>query len=272
MSTLLEGYEVEGQLGKGLYLVRKGQQRFTVKTFTGEPPSSMTKAMKLLGPWVAEVRDVGMLDTRHALVSEFVDGMPLGRLISQSEGGRVSQSLALYISFQVARALTAAHELEEGAVLHGAIDLTHVLLGRDGSVKVCNFGGGAVRDQRLRAQAGFVAPEVLGGNAFDVLGDVYACGSLAYFLLTGKTPGEAALTRGGGSVPAPSVLNPGLSDALDEAVLSMVAADPAERAFSARVLTAAIDKYAEELELELDPMELSERVADLVEPRLAKAA
>ena len=268
MSNVREGYEVESQLKKGLYVARRGKSRFTVKTFEGVPPAAVTAALKLRGPWVAEVREIGMLDTRHAVVREFVDGQPLSELVAVN-GPRLSQPLALHVAFQVARALTAAHELDDGALLHGALDLTHVLCGKDGAVKVCNFGGGSTRDGRLRAHPGFVPPEVLGGEVADLLTDVYACGALAYLLLTGKTPAEAALTNGG-IVPAPSKLNPGLGDGLDAALLEMTAADPAERAFSVRSLTAAIDEYAEELDLELDGAELARLMASA--PGLAKAA
>lgn len=258
MSNVLEGYEVESQVKKGLYVARRGSSRFAVKTFEAEPPATMKAALKLSGPWVAEVREVGMLDTRHALVREWVDGMPLSELVA-ANGPRLTQTLALQIAFQVARALTAAHELEDGAVIHGALDLTHVLCGKDGAVKVCNFGGGTVRDGRLRAHPGFVPPEVMGGEVADMLTDVYACGALAYLLLTGRTPGEASLTNGG-TVPAPSKLNPGLGDGLDAALLEMVAGDAAERSISTRILTAAIDRYAEELDLELDGAELAAMV------------
>ena len=108
-----------------------------------------------------------MLDTRHAVVREWVEGVPLSELVAEN-GPRLTQTLALHIAFQVARALTAAHELEDGAVTHGALDLTHVICGKDGSVKVCNFGGGTVRDGRLRAHPAFVPPEVMGGEVADV--------------------------------------------------------------------------------------------------------
>lgn len=270
MSTPLSGYEIVTQLANRLYLARRGNQRVVLKTFEAEPPAALTAALKLKGPWVAEVREVGLLDTRHALVREWVDGEPLSALVAaSSDGPRLPQPVALHLAFQVARALTAAHELDEGVLVHGALDLTHVLCGKDGAVKVCNFGGGAMRQGRLRAQPGFVAPEVLGGGVADVLSDVYACGALAYLMLTGRTPAEAALSRGGG-VPAPSKLNPALGDGLDSALLEMLAADPAERSFSVRTLSAAIDAYAEELELELDAGELMALVSTM--PGLARAA
>jgi serine/threonine protein kinase len=271
MSTPLEGYEVETQLAKGLYVARRGPERFVVKTFEAEPPPGMLAALRLKGPWVAEVRDVGLIDTRQALVSEWVDGLPLSELVAAApDGPRLSLPLALYVSFQVARALTAAHELEGGALIHGALDLTHVLCARGGAVKVCNFGRDARRDGRLRPQAGFVAPEVLGGGAPDVLSDVYACGALAYLVVTGKTPSEAALLFGG-NVPPPSRLSPGIDAGLDATLLEMVAVDPGERAFSVRALSAAIDRYAEGLELELDGTELDEMLREVL-PAPARAA
>jgi serine/threonine-protein kinase len=267
MSTVLDGYELETQLGKGLYVARRGPERFVVKTFEAEPPPSMAAAMKLKGPWVAEVRDVGLLHTRHALVSDWVDGVSLSQLVAAApDGPRLAVAEGLYVASWVARALTAAHELEGGALIHGALDLTHVLCGRDGTVKVCNFGRELKREGRLRAHPAFVAPEVLAGGTLDVLSDVYACGALAHLLLTGTTPLEVALAHGGRPPPS-SKLNPGIDAALRE----MLAIDPGERAFSVRPFAAAIDRCAHELRLELTGALIAQRVASVL-PWLARAA
>ena len=79
---------------------------------------------------------------------------------------------------------------------------------------------------------------------------------------------EAALVHAN-EPPRPSRLQPGLDDCLDDALLEAVAADPADRAFSTRALSAAIDTYAERMGFELD----GGRLADLVTSRArARAA
>jgi hypothetical protein len=263
----LFGYRVERQLAPRIYLGSHGAERVVLKTLRGEGPASIERTLKLDGPWVARVRKLGLFDSRPALVIDWVDGVPLSLLVME----RIAQPLALHIAFNVARAVSVAHELDDGALLHGALDLTHVLCGRDGAVKVCSFGGGTMRDGRMRAQRGFVAPEVFAGEPPDILTDVYACGALAYLLLTGRTPAEAALTSPGGAPPAPSRLHPGLDESLDAPLLEAVAFDPADRAFSTRALTHAIDRYTEELDVVLDPAELAAAV-EKASPVMRRAA
>ncbi len=259
------GYDFVTSLSKRLYRVKRGDEHFLLKTYEAPPPEAVQRAAKLEGPWVAELREVGLFDSRHALVSEWVEGADLSALLGRE---LLPQPIALHVAFQVARALSAAHELEDGALLHGALDCSHVLCREDGAVKVCNFGGGARRDGLLRAHRGFVAPEALAGGEADVLSDVYACGALAYLLLTGKTPAEAALTNRG-EVPAPSRLQPGLDEPLDATLLELVAADPGERAISLRGLTGAIDRYTESMDLELGPEPLAELMASAARARAA---
>ncbi|MBL8955018.1 MAG: protein kinase [Myxococcaceae bacterium] len=265
MTALLLGYDFVTAVSKRLYKVRRGNEHFLLKTYEAQPPEAIARASKLQGPWVAELRDIGLFDTRHAVVSEWVEGIELSGLLGQ---GALPQPVALHIAFEVARALTAAHELDDGAMVHGALDPSHVLLRQDGAVKVCNFGGGVRRDGLLRAHRGFVAPEVLAGGEADVLSDVYACGALVYLLLTGKTPAEAALSNRG-VVPPPSRLQPGLDDSLDATLLELIASDPAERAISVRGLTGAIDTYTEDMELELGPEPLAELMASMARARAA---
>jgi len=265
MTAPLLGYEFVASMSKRLYRVKRGDQHFLLKTYEAAPPAAVVRSMKLQGPWVAEVREIGLFDSRHAVVSEWVEGTELSSLLG---AGALPPLAALHTAFQVARALSTAHELEDGALLHGALDCSHVLCRDDGAVKVCNFGGGARRDGLLRAHRGFVAPEVLAGGEADVLTDVYACGALAYLLMTGKTPAEAALSNRG-VVPPPSRLHPGVDEALDAPLLELVAADPAERAISVRSLTGAIDRYAEQMDLELGPEPLAELIASAARARAA---
>jgi serine/threonine protein kinase len=261
-STPIAPCELECEVSRGptatVHLARRGERRVALKAFDpSQAQPGIEAALRLAGPWVAGICDVGLFGDRLAVVSEWVDGVPLSRLVAgAARHGRLPQEAALHLGFQVCRALTAAHELADGALVHGALDLSHVLCGRDGAVKVCGFGGPVSRAGRLRAHRGFAAPEVLGGDGADVLSDVWAAGALVYFLLTGSTPSEAAL-GGDGAVPVPSALNPGLDDGLDTPLLAALCEDPCDRAHSARLLSAAIDRYAESLELELDPSALA---------------
>ncbi len=241
-----------------------------VYDYTGAPSAvlpALERARRLSGPFVATILDAGKLDGRAAVVSEWVDGVSLRQLLQVlGPNGRLPLSVALRISSQVARALAAAHELEGGALIHGALDPSHVLCGADGSVKVCGFGGPVARGVHYRADRSYVAPEVRRGDGADVLSDVFAVGTLTYVLVTGLTPLQAAIRMPLSSTqvaPLPSRVNPGVDPSLDEVLLDAIDRDSANRPHSMRRFSNRIDRCFVELDLEQSPAELAALVQRL---------
>lgn len=151
---------------------------------------------------VVDVLDFGA-DEDGALyyVMEALDGRSLGALIRDE--GALTVPRALDLLEQISRALAAAHAR---GVVHRDVKPDNVFLVRrdDGSelAKVIDFGishvpraRGSARITRVGAIIGtpeYMAPEQAAGEEIDSRADVYAAGVLAFEMLTGELPIEAA--------------------------------------------------------------------------------
>lgn len=163
------------------------------------------------------------------IVMEFVDGHTLRELLN--EQGRLDPIEAARITEGVLDALAYSHEM---GMVHRDIKPANVMVARDGSVKVMDFGiARAVADTQatmtqtssVMGTAQYISPEQAEGLTVDSRSDLYSTGCLLFELLTGRTPfvGEpVALTYQHVTKPPPraSSLNPGVPEDL-EAVIAL---------------------------------------------------
>ena len=151
---------------------------------------------------VVDVLDFGTSDDGSLYyVMEALEGRTLGAAIRDE--GPLQVGRALDLLEQICRALAAAHAR---GVVHRDVKPDNILLVRreDGSeqAKVIDFGishvppsEGAARITRAGAIIGtpeYMAPEQAAGEPVDERSDVYAVGVLAFEMLTGALPIEAA--------------------------------------------------------------------------------
>ena len=142
-------------------------------------------------PNIVEIYDFGELpDGRLFICMELLDGKDLVPA-SETEARPPAEVLAIFR--QLCKALGAAHK---AGIVHRDIKPENIILvrkgGRDGVVKVVDFGISAVLGQERRGKiAGtphYMAPEQIRGHAFDGRLDMYAAGCVAFELLTGNPP------------------------------------------------------------------------------------
>ncbi|MBV8880848.1 MAG: serine/threonine protein kinase [Planctomycetaceae bacterium] len=124
-------------------------------------------------------------------IMDFVDGGNLSELLRRD--GRLPVGRAVFIAREVARGLAALHA--EG-IIHRDVKPANILLGRDGSIRVTDFGiaWDASDLQRLTATGdllgtiGFAAPEQLRQSTVDARADLYSLGATLHFMLSGVRP------------------------------------------------------------------------------------
>ncbi|WP_123977639.1 protein kinase domain-containing protein [Streptomyces sp. Ag109_O5-1] len=130
------------------------------------------------------------------LAMELLDGNPLADLIDEEPQLPVSWVAAT--GAQIAAGLAAAHT---AGVVHRDLKPANVMLTRDGTVKVLDFGMGSVVDDpdqtRLTSTgvsvgtARYMAPEQFRAERVSAAADLYALGCILYELLIGRPPFSA---------------------------------------------------------------------------------
>ncbi|MBY0525483.1 MAG: serine/threonine protein kinase [Gemmataceae bacterium] len=151
---------------------------------------------QLAHPHIVRILDFEDDPVSPYLVLECVEGPSLNDLIQQS--GRLSLERACQVVMQVADALGALWQI--GAV-HRDVKPGNILLTRDGSAKLADFGQAVfVEEQEIAADeaaprdelsgtAAYLAPEqFLAPSSVDHRSDIYALGGTFYHAVTGQLP------------------------------------------------------------------------------------
>jgi serine/threonine-protein kinase len=154
-------------------------------------------------PNVVPIHDVGEDPPYCYLAMELMDGSLADRLEGGLEDTRARQVAGWILD--AAHGLARAHA--EG-ILHRDIKPHNLLMGRDGRVRVGDFGLARLEgDETLTASRQIVgtlryaAPEQIRGDVATPRGDVYALGATLYHLAVGAPP-TAAVGRERGSAAA----------------------------------------------------------------------
>jgi serine/threonine protein kinase len=174
-------------------------------------------AARLGHPNIVRVYDVGEAEGRPYIAMEHVDGETLADLLARR--GKLSAAEAEDLGAQAARALAAAHA---AGLVHRDVKPHNLLLGRDGVLKLGDFGiAFGLEGTRLTmagtvlGTAAYLAPEQARGEHVTAAVDVYALGLVLVEMLTGRPDRSSRLDR----VPPE----------LAATVRQCLAADPAER-------------------------------------------
>jgi serine/threonine-protein kinase len=149
-------------------------------------------AAKLEHPHVVQIHDAAIEDNTPYIVMQYVDGRSLQETLEQRK--RLTPIEALGVTRRVALALAAAHKL---GVIHRDIKPANILLTKDGSVKVVDFGlarSVGPQDSQLTTKdvivgtPPFMSPEQARGETLDGRSDLYSLGATLYCMLTGEPP------------------------------------------------------------------------------------
>ncbi len=206
-------------------------------------------ARSLSHPAVVRVFDLHEDDGRPAFSMELLEGETLAERLA----ARPSTGLPLDEVERIGQALCdALGEAHRAGIVHRDVKPQNVFLGRDGAVKLLDFGLSRVAGQaRLTAQSvvmgtpGYVAPEILEGQPSDGRADLWALGATLYEMCTGKRafPGRdpfKALASQKGPPPSARELRPEVPESLDRALRRALDPDPGKRFLDAGQLSRAL--------------------------------
>ena len=194
-------------------------------------------AARLSHPNIVAVYDWGSDDEQtYYMVMEYVPGTDLRDLLVGR--GNLQAAQAAEIMASVCEALAAAHV---HGVVHRDVKPENVLIARDGTVKVADFGIAAVADYERSAPGGtitgtlrYLSPEQARGEEAIPASDVWSAGAVLAELLTGKPPSQGSgsdllRSRAEDAPTKPSLIDPTVPAEMDDIVLRACAVDPAHR-------------------------------------------
>jgi serine/threonine protein kinase len=201
-------------------------------------------------PNIVSVYDVGHSDGMEYIVMELVDGITLKQYMQKK--GALSWKESLHFSTQIAKALAHAHER---GIIHRDIKPQNIMLLKDGTIKVADFGISELQnnltgssDQAV-GSVHYMAPEQAKGAVADARSDIYSLGIVMYEMLTGQlpytgdTPEEIAIKHINGNPEKPCDINPGIPERLEEIVLKAMSSDLQTRYQSASEMLGDLEDF-----------------------------
>ena len=195
-------------------------------------------AARLSHPNIVATYDSGSDGGTQFIVMEFIEGRTLAEFLGT--GKQLTAAHATQIAEEVCHALTAAHAQ---GVIHRDIKPGNIMVTRDGSVKVMDFGIArmvsgpetAPQTSVVMGTATYISPEQAKGLPVDARSDLYSLGAVLYEMLAGRPPfvGESSVAVAYKQVneapQPPSLHNADVPPALDAVVMRALAKNPANR-------------------------------------------
>ena len=261
IGTLLRNrYRIDAKLGEGgmgvVYRAHDSllQRPVAIKTLSpalfGEEGArrlirEAQSAAKLNHSHIVSIFDAVEEGGQFAIVMELVEGQTLRELLP------VPVSRLVEITLQVLEGLEYAHAQ---GVVHRDIKPENIIVTKDGTAKLMDFGLARSEGRSRLTQAGMVvgtvaymAPEQALQGTADAKSDLYALGCVLYEGITSHPPFEAddpiAVITQHINVPpvAPRFHTPDIPRVLEAVILKLLAKDPEKRYRSARDLAAALE-------------------------------
>ena len=207
---------------------------------------------QLSHPNIVSVYDVSRGGDMEYIVMELIDGITLKQYMEKR--GQLNWRESLHFITQIMRGLSHAHSR---GIIHRDIKPQNIMVLRDGSVKVADFGIACLADS-----AQTLTQEALGsvqarGDRPDARSDIYSSGVVLYEMLTGRLPfeGESAVSvaiQHLSSIPlAPREINPDIPEQLELICMKAMAPDLEHRYQSADAMIADLEAFRKNPEVEM---------------------
>ncbi len=194
---------------------------------------------RLKHPSIVEIYDFSGDDARESfIVTEFVAGRTLR--VFGDEVGFALPEIAVLLAAQLAAALAHAHE---AGIVHRDLKPENVMVRSDGVLKLMDFGIARMMegDERMTMTGALVgsplhmAPEIIEGREAGEPADVFALGTILYWMVTGRMAFAGNNTTQTlrqileGQYEDPRVACPACSDDIAGVIARCLQRDPAER-------------------------------------------
>lgn len=213
---------------------------------------------QLSHPNIVSVYDVSRGGDMEYIVMELIDGITLKQYMEKRD--QLNWRESLHFITQIMRGLSHAHSR---GIIHRDIKPQNIMVLRDGSVKVADFGIACLADsaqtltQEALGSVHYISPEQARGDRPDARSDIYSSGVVLYEMLTGRLPfeGESAVSvaiQHLSSIPlAPREINPDIPEQLELICMKAMAPDLEHRYQSADAMIADLEAFRKNPEVEM---------------------
>ena len=228
---------------------------------------------QLSHPNIVSVYDVSRGGDTEYIVMELIDGITLKQYMEKR--GQLNWRESLHFITQIMRGLSHAHSR---GIVHRDIKPQNVMVLRDGSVKVADFGIACLENsaqtltQEALGSVHYISPEQARGERTDARSDIYSSGVVMYEMLTGRLPfeGDSAVSvaiQHLSSVPlAPRELNAEIPQQLELICMKAMTPDLSRRYASADAMIADLEDFRKNPNINLDFTMMDLRPEEPAEP------
>jgi eukaryotic-like serine/threonine-protein kinase len=196
---------------------------------------------------IVAVHEFGEADGVYWLLMDLVQGVDLRSVLAAQRANRgwLPLPVTVEVVYRVLHGLHYAHGRRDQdgqrlGIVHRDLTPGNVLLGRDGQVRVSDFGLARIRTKIAETQAGitrgtahYMSPEQAQGRAIDHRSDQFAVGVLLYLLVSAALPfpgtKDASVMRSIVRGTYPPVRASGVPDSIVAVIERMLAPLPADR-------------------------------------------
>lgn len=258
-------YQIVNELGKGsmgvVYLAHDPhidrkvalkvlrQDRLGDETFVQRFLKEAKAIGRLSHPCIVTVYDVGQDHGTVYIAMEFLEGIPLHRLM---ESRTLNPQEIIRLGIQVAESLDYA---QQRGIVHRDIKPSNILVDANGQTKITDFGIAHIEDpaSSVQTQAGeilgtpaYMSPEQVLGQPVDGRSDLFSLGIILYELSTGRKPfgGEnlAAIFHSitQDAPPPAGKINPAIGQRFSQIIMKCLNKKPEDRFGTGGALAGAL--------------------------------
>ena len=212
-------------------------------------------------PNIVAVYDVSHSDDLDYIVMELIDGITLKQYM-QKKGVPLNWREAQHFITQIMRGLSHAHSR---GIIHRDIKPHNIMVLRDGSVKVADFGIARLTSanqssltQEALGSVHYISPEQARGSHIDARSDIYSAGVVLYEMTTGRLPfeGESPVSvaiQHINSIPlSPRDINPDIPEAMQAITMKAMCPDPNQRYLSADDMLTDLEEFRKNPNINFD--------------------
>jgi eukaryotic-like serine/threonine-protein kinase len=239
------------ELGRRVALKLLNERHAADEQFVERFRREAQSAAGLNHPNIVSIFDRGRAEGTYYIAMEYLDGRTLKELLVRN--GPTPIPIAIDYARQILGALSFAHR---NGIIHRDIKPHNIVVGRDGRLKVTDFGiarSGASQMTEAGSIVGtaqYLSPEQARGAPVDPRSDLYSLGIVLYEMLTGKvpftgdTPVEIAMKHLSQVPDPPSKVRKQVPHDFDAVVMRAIAKDPDQRYSSAEEMEADLARVA----------------------------